>query len=109
MAKNHIKTKDCQKKEVGLIRPQKRTSKNFTKAPISTKPQQMPKIIVARCNASFCMRFTPPDKDFCRRRFKASGDYVRTLRKLSDGYDQALQDFKESSHTIHETKQRMES
>ena len=55
------------------------------------------------------VRFTPPDKDFCRRRFKASGDYVRTLRKLSDGDDQALQDFKESSNTIHETRQRMES
>ena len=34
---------------------------------------------------------------------------MRTLRKLSDGDDQAMQDFKESSHTIHETKQRMES
>ena len=69
----------------------------------------MPKIIVARCNASFCMRYTTPDNDFCRRGFKATGDYVRSIRKLSDGYDQALQDFKESSHTIHETKQRMES
>ena len=32
---------------------------------------------------------------------------MRTLRKLSDGDDQAMQDFKESSQTIHETEQRM--